>query len=102
LIGLVAGLLLPLSALSQQVCANPSFEQAVPIPQPVDGQVFLARQADGSYTGFEMTGENPPRLIRAVPNYGKALSACVDKKARSNVNPALTPDRRRLERKGPC
>jgi hypothetical protein len=65
LIELAAGLLLPLSALS--------------------------RQADGSYTGFEMTGENPSRLIRAVPNYGKALSACVDKKARSSVNPALIP-----------
>ena len=66
-------------AQAQPGCPAINFQTSVVAnSQPTDfTTVFLVRQSDGSYSGYEMTQNAPYSILATTPNYQKQLIACL-------------------------
>jgi hypothetical protein len=66
-------------AQAQPGCPAINFQTAVLAnSEPTDfSNVFLVRQSDGSYTGYDMTVGPPYSILATTANYQKQLTACL-------------------------
>src|SRR5438309_2335713 len=68
-----------LPAFAQVTCPEPNFltPRTLNLKPSATTHIDAIRQADGSYTGFELTDAAPYRLISVSKNLERSLGACL-------------------------
>src|SRR5438309_862299 len=77
-------------AHAQPGCPAVNFQTAISanLKPSTSSHITLIRQADGSYTAYEIADSSPYRMVRATPNFGGQLTACLPKQS---AIPPLSP-----------
>jgi hypothetical protein len=82
---------LPLAVSAQSACPTINFlvSRTVNLKPAATLHINVARQADGSYTGFELTDLAPHSVISVTPHFERQFAACLPHALPAAPSPAI-------------